>query len=94
MKDPLSVIVGLQVTEKSGLLSRQGNKYMLKVAPGANKVEIRKAVEDLFDVSVLSVNTARYKGKRKRERTVRFGKRSDWKRAVVTLKEGDTIELT
>ncbi len=94
MKDPLSIIMGLQVTEKSAVLSEHGNKYMLRVAPRANKVEIRKAIELMFGVSVISVNTCNYGGKRKRERTVQYGKRSDWKRAIVTLKEGDTIELT
>ncbi len=94
MKDPHSVIIGLQVTEKGAVLAEHGNKYMLRVAPQANKVEIRKAIELMFGVSVLSVNTCNYSGKRKRERTVQFGKRSDWKRAIVTLKEGDTIDLT
>lgn len=94
MKDPLSVIVGLHFTEKGAWLQEQGNKYMLRVEPDANKIEIQKAVEELFKVSVLSVNTSNYKGKRKRERRAEYGKRSDWKRAVVTLKEGDTIDLT
>ena len=55
---------------------------------------IKAAVEDLFGVNVEKVNTMRYLGKRKRERTAKYGKRSDWKRAVVTLKEGEKIDLT
>ncbi|MFW6152348.1 MAG: 50S ribosomal protein L23 [Verrucomicrobiota bacterium] len=94
MKDPLSVILSLQVTEKGAVLAEHGNKYMLRVAPQANKVEIRSAIERQFGVSVLSVNTCNYSGKRKRERTAKYGKRSDWKRAIVTLKQGDTIDLT
>ncbi len=67
---------------------------MLEVHPNANKIEIRKAIENHFDVTVTSVNTMNYKGKRKRMRTAKYGKRPDWKRAVVTLKEGETIDVT
>lgn len=93
MKDVGSVITKLQLTEKSTGLKDAQNKYFFRVDKSANKMEIKQAVEKLFNVSVLSVNTMRYSGKRKRERTVRYGKRSDWKRAVVTLKEGDRIEV-
>ncbi len=60
----------------------------------ANKIEIKQAVEELFNVNVTKVNTMNRQGKRKRERTSRYGRTSDWKRAVVTLKEGETIDLT
>jgi len=86
------VIRKIQVTEKSTGLQSQ-NKYIFEVHPGANKIDVRRAVEELFKVSVTDVNTMNYSGKRKRERTVRYGKRSDWKRAVVTLKDGDSIEM-
>lgn len=93
MKHPGAVIKELQVTEKGTMLAEANNKYFLKVAPTANKIEIKRAVETMFNVKVDSVNTMRYAGKRKRMRSVRFGKRPDWKRAIVTLKEGSKIEL-
>ena len=93
MKGPEDIVKELQVTEKGTDLVDRDNKYLLKVAPSANKIEIKQAVEQLFKVTVTKVNTMCYKGKKKRMRTVKYGKRSDWKRAVVTLKEGDTIDL-
>ncbi len=92
-KDIGQIIKKVQLTEKGTNLQEQ-NKYMLEVRPNANKIEIRKAVEEHFDVKVTAVNTANYKGKRKRMRTAKYGKRSDWKRAIVTLKEGDVIDVT
>ena len=86
------VIRKIQVTEKGTTLQAQ-NKYLFEVHPDSNKIDVKRAVEKLFKVSVTGVNTMNYKGKRKRERTVRYGKRSDWKRAVVTLKDGDSIEM-
>lgn len=94
MKEPSSIIKGVQITEKGTALSEKENKYLFRVEPSANKMEIGRAVELLFKVSVVRVNTMKYMGKRKRERTARYGKRADWKRAVVTLKEGDSIDLT
>ena len=93
MKDSGTIIKGLQVTEKSNSLAETQNKYFFDVAPDANKIEIKKAVEKAFKVSVASVNTSNYRGKKKRERTMQYGKRPDWKRAVVTLKEGSKIDL-
>lgn len=94
MKTASDIIRGLHVTEKGAELAEKDNKYFFKVAPTARKAEIKRAVEDVFDVKVRSVNTMRYEGKKKRERTVRYGKRSDWKKAVVTLAEGSKIDLT
>lgn len=94
MKELESVILELQVSEKGTMLQESGNKYLLRVAPRATKADIRRAVEALFKVEVAKVNTMRYEGKRKRERTVRYGKRADWKRAVVTLKGDGKIEVT
>ena len=93
MKDPRDVILEPVVSEKSyGLL--EDNVYTFKVHPDSSKPEIRKAVEDIFDVTVLKVNTLNRKGKRKRNRrNFTFGSRPDQKRAIVTLAEGDTIEL-
>jgi large subunit ribosomal protein L23 len=89
-----SVIKQVQVTEKSNGLAETQGKYFMRVDPRANKVQIRQAVESLFGVKVADVNTMRYTGKRKRSRTARYGKRADWKRAVVTLQEGQRIDLT
>ena len=94
MKRGRAVIQNLQLTEKATALAETQNKYLFRVDPGANKHDVKRAVEELFKVSVESVNTMRFEGKRKRERTARYGKRSDWKRAVVTLKEGSKIDLT
>ncbi len=93
MKDAGVIIKRLQLTEKGTLLSEKDNKYLFEVSPEANKIEIKRAVEQAFGVSVAGVNTMNYKGKRKRNRSVRYGKRRDWKRAVVTLKDGDMIDL-
>ena len=93
MSDPHEVILKPVVSEKSyGLLDR--GVYTFVVAPDANKVQIRQAVERLFNVQVVKVNTLNRKGKRKRNRrSFTFGKRPDTKRAIVTLVEGDRIDL-
>ncbi len=93
MKDHRDVIIRPVVSEKSyGLL--ESNVYTFVVAPGVSKPEIRDAVESIFDVSVLKVNTLNRKGKRKRNRrTGGFGQKSGQKRALVTLAEGDSIDL-
>jgi len=91
--DPRSVIIEPVVSEKSYALL-DANAYTFKVAPGANKIEIRQAVEAIFDVRVAKVTTANRKGKRKRNRrTMTFGKRPDTKRAIVTLVGDDRIDL-
>lgn len=79
------------VTEKSTALMEQG-KYTFRVPLAATKVQIRQAVEQIFKVKVQAVNTMRYEGKVKRLGRTQ-GRRSDWKKAVVTLKPGETIEL-
>ncbi|MEQ8719443.1 MAG: 50S ribosomal protein L23 [Acidimicrobiales bacterium] len=93
MRDPRDVIQEPVVSEKSyGLL--EANVYTFLVHPDASKPEIRDAVETVFGVSVVKVNTANRKGKRIRNRRDgTFGKRRDTKRAMVTLVEGDSIEL-
>jgi large subunit ribosomal protein L23 len=93
MKRPESIIKEVQVTEKGTELTDKANQYFFRVDRDANKIEIKQAVETLFNVKVRAVNTMRYEGKRKRERSVRYGKRADWKRAVVTLAEGSRIDL-
>ncbi|MBC7105835.1 MAG: 50S ribosomal protein L23 [Firmicutes bacterium] len=91
MRDPRDVLRRPVVTEKS-LSLLQENKYTFLVDPRANKTEIKNAVEKLFKVKVLRVNTMRYKGKPKRVR--RFaGYTPQFKKAVVTLRPGDKIEI-
>ena len=93
MKDARQVIIEPIVSEKSYALLEEG-VYTFKVHPSASKPEIRDAVERIFGVSVTKVNTLNRKGKRRRNRrTGTFGKRPDTKRALVTLAEGDSIEL-
>jgi large subunit ribosomal protein L23 len=93
MKDPRDVILEPIVSEKSyGLLEQ--NVYTFKVHTSASKPEIRDAVQTIFGVRVLKVNTLNRKGKRKRNRrNFTYGSRPDTKRALVTLAEGDSIEL-
>ncbi|MGD8326816.1 MAG: 50S ribosomal protein L23 [Sphingomonadales bacterium] len=86
------VIVGPVITEKSTMGS-ENNQVTFKVAPGATKPDIKAAVEALFDVKVEKVNTLVQKGKVKRFRGIK-GRRSDVKKAVVTLKEGSSIDVT
>ena len=68
------------------------NRFTFEVAKTASKIEIAKAVEEIFDVKVLKVNTVNIKSKKKRMRNIE-GKTRTWKKAIVTLAEGDTIEL-
>jgi large subunit ribosomal protein L23 len=85
------IIKRVQVTEKGTQLA-SGNQYLLEVAPGANKIEIRTAVEKAFGVHVLAVNTQNYSGRKHVLRNRRVVQGSDWKRAIVTLREGERIE--
>ena len=86
------VIVAPVITEKATNLTEQ-NKVVFRVAPKATKPQIKEAVEKLFDVKVAGVNTLVTKGKKKFFRGQR-GQRSDVKKAIVTLAEGDTIDVT
>ena len=93
MKDARDVILEPVISEKAFALLEQ-NVYTFKVHPSSSKPEIAKAVEEIFDVQVLSVNTLRRKGKRIRNRRrLTYGRRPEVKRAMVTLAEGDSIEL-
>lgn len=80
------------VSEKSTELKGSSNQLVFKVAMNANKIEIKKAIETIFGVKVLSVRTMRVLGKEKRLGR-NAGKRPDWKKAIVRLKEGDTIDF-
>jgi len=79
-------------TEKSTTLKEKQNKYVFEVHGDANKIEIKKTIEELFKVTVTSITTSWYLGKVRRLGRNQ-GKRSDWKKAIVTLKAGDTIKL-
>jgi large subunit ribosomal protein L23 len=93
VKDPRDVIIEPVVSEKSYGLSDRG-VYTFKVHPDASKPEISDAISSIFGVRVRKVNTLNRKGKRKRNRrSPTFGTRPDSKRALVTLVEGDTIDL-
>jgi len=92
LKSPREVIIAGRLTEKGTKLRTQENKYLFLVEKNSNKLEIKKAVEDLFKVKVRKVTTMNQHGKLKR--MGRFeGKRSDWKKAIVQLMPGETIEI-
>ena len=86
------IVKKMLMTEKGTRLKEQGNQYLFEVDRDANKLEIRQAVEKQFNVKVAEVNTMTRKGKAKRLRTQKYGKTPDWKRAVVTLEAGQSIE--
>ena len=79
---------------KPKIKERPLNQYTVKADPRANKAQIRQAVQELFKVKVIAVNTLNVRGKLRRQRTTQAGKAPDWKKAIVTLKEGDKIVLT
>lgn len=92
MKSPREVIIAGRLTEKGTKLRTQENKYLFLVEKNSNKLEIKKAVEDLFKVKVKKITTMNQHGKLKR--MGRFeGKRSNWKKAIVQLMPGETIEI-
>ena len=86
------IILGPVVAEKASRVAESNNQVVLKVLPSANKTEIKHAVEQLFEVKVESVTTTNVKGKTKRTGRI-MGKRSDWKKAYVTLVEGADINF-
>ena len=91
MKTAYDILKNILRTEK-GTSMLPENKYLFHVAVDANKVQIKQAVEDAYNVKVLKVNTVKMRGKWKRLR-YQVGKTSDWKKAIVTLKQGDKIEM-
>ncbi|MBP7055491.1 MAG: 50S ribosomal protein L23 [Candidatus Omnitrophica bacterium] len=91
MKNPHDVIKGLIRTEKGAALMPM-NKYLFWVGKASNKIEIKSAIEDIYKVKVDAVNTIMMRGKNKRVRYV-SGKTPDWKKAIVTLKEGSKIDV-
>jgi len=91
-KEPRTIVRRAMISEKGTQLREKQNGYLFEVARDANKIEIKRAIESIFNVKVDSVRTIRVHGKPKRQG--RFaGHRPDWKKAVVTLKKGQAIEL-
>jgi large subunit ribosomal protein L23 len=88
------IIKTVRLTEKGTRQSEKYNQYTVVADPRANKNEIGRAVQDLFKVKVTRVNTLNVTGKARRQRTKQAGQSSNWKKAIVTLKEGDKIVLT
>ena len=86
------VLLGPHISEKATVVGEEHNQVVFKVAKDATKPEIKKAVEQLFDVSVKTVRTAVVKGKTKRTR-FGMGQRSDWKKAYVSLEQGQEIDF-
>ncbi|MBM4404459.1 MAG: 50S ribosomal protein L23 [Candidatus Cloacimonetes bacterium] len=90
MIHPRQILIAPMITEKTGQQMQNNNTYTFKVSINANKIEIKKAIESIFAVKVLNINTIRLLGKPKR--LGRYsGKRPDWKKAIVTLRAGDKI---
>ena len=92
-KQPYQIIQRPIITEKSTRLLDTENKYAFRVDPAANKMQIKEAVEKLFNVKVVRVTTMNLRGKPKQVRFGQPGKRPNWKKAIVKLNEGDSIEL-
>lgn len=92
MKDPHDIVKGMIRTEKGSAMLPM-NKYLFWVDKKSNKIEIKKAVQDIYKVKVASVNTMVVPGKAKRVRYT-VGYTPDWKKAVVTLSEGSKIDVT
>jgi large subunit ribosomal protein L23 len=88
------IIKTVRVTEKGTTQAARFNQYTVVADRRANKIEIKNAVEELFKVKVLAVNTRNVAGKLRRKRTLQQGSTNAWKKAVVTLKDGDKISLT
>ena len=88
------IIKTVRMTEKGTSQNEKFNQYTVVADRRANKIQIRQAVQELFKVKVLQVNTINVRGKFRRQRTTQAGKAPDWKKAIVTLKAGDKISLT
>lgn len=91
-REPHQIVKSPVLTEESTLQAENRNRYTFRVEPKANKQQISDAIERLFNVRVVSVNTMNYRGKVRR-RGRHTGRRAAWKKAVVTLREGDSIDL-
>ena len=88
------IIKTVRLTEKGTRQAENYNQYTVVADPRANKTQIRHAVQELFKVKVTKVNTLNVRGKARRQRTAQAGTTNHWKKAIVTLKEGQKISLT
>ena len=87
-----SVVISPLVTEKGTVVGEKSNQVVFRIRPNASKAQIREVIEDSFKVTVMKIRTANFLGKqRRRGRTL--GRRPNWKKAYITLKEGDRIEI-
>jgi large subunit ribosomal protein L23 len=87
-----SVVISPLVTEKGTVVAEKSNQVVFRIRPNAGKAQIRDVIEDLFKVTVVKIRTANFLGKqRRRGRTL--GRRPNWKKAYITLKKGDRIEI-
>lgn len=93
MKDIYQVIKQVRLSEKATMLQETNNEVVLEVDRRANKHEIKQAVEQLFEKSVVAVRTANYDGKLRRKRRADQGRTKSWKKAIVRLKEGESFDL-
>jgi large subunit ribosomal protein L23 len=93
MKDIYQIIRNVHLSEKATFLQEQNNEVVLEVDRRANKIEIKRAVEKLFGKKVEDVRTCNYQGKKKRERRADAGRTAAWKKAIVRLKDGESLEL-
>ena len=92
--NPFNIIKTVRLTEKGTRQGEKYNQYTIVADRLATKPQIKQAVQELFKVKVVSVNTLNVRGKLRRQRTTQAGKAADWKKAIVTLKDGDKIVLT
>lgn len=92
--NPFQIIKTVRLTEKGTRQSEKYNQYTVVADRLATKPQIKQAVQELFKVKVVAVNTLNVRGKLRRQRTTQAGQAPDWKKAIVTLKEGDKIVLT
>lgn len=92
MKSEYDVIIRPLLTEKGAAIQEKENKILLEVAKSSNKIEIKRAIEKIFSVKVDKVSTINYQGKKKRLGKY-VGRRSNWKKAVVKLREGEKVDF-
>ena len=92
--NPFTIIKTVRLTEKGTRQGEKYNQYTVVADRLATKPQIKQAVQELFKVKVVAINTMNVRGKLRRQRTTQAGKAPDWKKAIVTLKEGDKIILT
>jgi len=93
MRNPYDIIKTARITEKTTGLTELNNSYVFEVDTKATKVEISEAIQTIFKKKVERVNTMNVRGKKKRLRTANYGMTPRWKKAIVTLKEGESIDL-